>query len=329
MVKVSVIVPAYNAENTISECLSSLLNQNYPKRSYEIIVVDDGSTDSTREVVKKFKGVKLIEQKHKGPAAARNLGAKHAKGNILLFTDADCIPDKDWIRYMVEPFKNKEIVAVQGTYKTLNKESLIARFAGYEIEERHKKMEKQKYIDFVGTFSAGYRKDVFLKFGGFDESFPEASGEDPELSFRISKAGYKMVFQPKAFVFHRHPDTLFKFLRQKFSHAYWRVYLYKKHYEKFLKHAYTPKSVYLQIGLLGLACVFLLLSIWRIALLIFGIFLLGISFLLTLPLSIRILKRDKPVGILSPFIIILRDFSSGLGIIFGLIGYFKKKFLSK
>jgi len=329
MIKVSVIIPAYNAENVIDKCLSSLLKQNYPKKSYEIIVVDDGSTDSTKEIVKKFKKVKLIEQKHKGPAAARNLGAKHAKGDILLFIDADCIPSKNWIKYMVEPFKNKEIVAVQGTYKTLNKESLIARFAGYEIEERHEKMKKQKYIDFVGTFSAGYRKDIFLKFNGFDENFPEASGEDAELSFRISKAGYKIVFQPKAFVFHRHPDTLFKFLKRKFSHAYWRIYLYKKHSEKFLKHSYTPKSVYLQIGLLGLVCIFLLLSIWNTTFLTYGIFLLSINFLLTLPFSIRIFRKDKAVGILSPFILILRDFSSGVGIIFGLIGYLYKKLKMK
>jgi cellulose synthase/poly-beta-1,6-N-acetylglucosamine synthase-like glycosyltransferase len=324
MVEVSVIVPAYNAEKTIGKTISGLLNQDYNKK-YEIIVVDDGSTDTTREVVKKFKEVKLIEQEHKGPAAARNLGAKKAKGNILLFTDADCIPAKNWIRNMIEPFKNKEIVGVQGTYKTLNKESLIARFAGYEIEERHKKMEKEKYIDFISTFSAGYRKDIFLKFNGFDESFPIASGEDPELSFRISKAGYKMVFQPKAFVFHKHPDTLFKFLKQKFFRGYWRIFLYKKHAEKILRHAYTPKSVYLEIGLLYLACVAFLLSIWNTFLLTCGIFLFGLVFLLTLPFSIKILKKDKMVGILSPLIIILRDFSTGLGIIFGLMGYLRKK----
>jgi cellulose synthase/poly-beta-1,6-N-acetylglucosamine synthase-like glycosyltransferase len=325
MVEVSVIVPAYNAEKTIGKTISGLLNQDYNKK-YEIIIVDDGSTDATREVVKKFKEVKLIEQEHKGPAAARNLGAKKAKGNILLFTDADCIPARNWIKNMIEPFKNKEIVGVQGTYKTLNKESLIARFAGYEIEERHKKMEKQKYIDFIGTFSAGYRKDIFLKFNGFDESFPIASGEDPELSFRISKAGYKMVFQPKAFVFHKHPDTLFKFLKQKFFRGYWRIFLYKKHAEKILRHAYTPKSVYLEIGLLYLACVAFLLSIWNTFLLTCGIFLFGLAFLLTLPFSIKILKKDKMVGILSPLIIILRDFSTGLGIIFGLMGYLRKKF---
>ena len=314
---ISVIIPAYNSEKTIGDCLEALLNQNYPSEEYEIIVVDDGSTDRTREIVKSFRRVRLIEQKHRGPAAARNLGVKKSKGSIILFTDSDCIPSKDWIKYMVEPFKNKDVVGVQGTYRTYNKESMIARFAGYEIEERHKKMKRE--IDFVGTFSAAYRKHIFETFGGFDTSFSMASGEDSELSFKMSDAGLRMVFQPKAIVYHRHPDSLKKFLRQKFWRGYWRVPLYLKHKKKFLRHSYTPRSLLLEIGLLGIACVLLVLSLARLIPASLFFVVMSIFFMFTLPLSFRIFKKDKTLGLITPFIILLRDFVTGLGIVYGTI----------
>jgi len=317
--KISVVIPAYNAEKTIEDTIKALLNQDYPKKGYEILIVNDGSTDSTREKIKKFKIVKLFEQKHKGPAAARNLGVKHSKGDIILFTDADCIPAKNWIKNMIKPFEDKDIAAVAGTYKTLNKENLIARFIGYEIEDRHRKMRNKKTIDFVGTYSAGYRKNIFLKFKGFDITFPTSSGEDPELSFRMSKEGYKIVFNPKTFVYHQHPNTLIKFIKQKFWRGFWRIHLYKKHKGKIFRHSYTPKSIYLEITFLGFSIVLLTLNIFGLILLFYGLSTLFLTFLLTLPLSFRIFKKDKITGILSPLLIFLRNFAIGLGILCGLI----------
>jgi cellulose synthase/poly-beta-1,6-N-acetylglucosamine synthase-like glycosyltransferase len=319
---ISVIIPTRN-EKTIEENLESLLNQNYSGR-YEIIVVDDGSTDDTRERIKKFKKVKLIEQKHKGPAAARNLGVKNSKGDIVLFLDSDAVPDKNWLKHMISPFKDKKIVGVSGTYRTLNKNSLIARFAGYEIDERHDKLSKEKTIDFIGSFSAGYRKNVFLEFGGFDESFSMPSGEDPELSFKISNAGLKMVFQPKAFVYHKHPDTIWRYLKQKFWRGYWRVLLYKKHINKLMKHSYTPNTIYLHICLTGITLLSLFLTILGLTHYLTTFLLIMLTFAFTLPLSIKIFKKDKTVGIISPFLLILRNIAIGLGILKGTTLLFKK-----
>jgi cellulose synthase/poly-beta-1,6-N-acetylglucosamine synthase-like glycosyltransferase len=316
---ISVIVPAYNAEETIESCIKALLNQSFPKKRYEVIVVDDGSTDKTCQVASKYP-IRIVKQRHSGPAAARNFGARVARGEILLFTDSDCIPSNNWIKNMVKPLENERIVGVAGTYKTFNKEKIIARFAGYEIEERHTKLRKEKFIDFVGTYSAAYRKKIFKKFGGFDTSFPIASGEDPELSFKISKSGLKLVFQPNAFVYHRHPDNLLKFLKQKFWRGYWRVLLYKKHKEKIFRHSYTPKSLFVEEALTGLTCLLLLFGLFRIVPIFFGLLFFLLIFLLTLPFSFKIFKKDKEVGIISPVIIILRNFSTGLGIVFGL-GY--------
>jgi len=316
--KVSVIVPVYNGEKVIADCLKALLSQNYPKNKYEIIVVDDGSKDKTKEIVKKFRKVRLLQQEHKGPAAARNFGARLAKGKILLFTDADCIPDKDWIKNMVRHFE-KGVVGVSGTYKTLNKESLVARFVGYEIERRHKELERKKYIDFIGTYSAGYRRDVFFKFKGFDESFPIASGEDAELSFRLAENGYKMIFSKDAFVWHNHPDSIFKLAKQQFWRGFWRVFLYRKHRNKFISHTYTPKTLYAEI-------LFFILAIFSALLGSFSqlFYLLSLTFFifwtfLLLPTVLFCSFKEKKFVILALPLILVRDVSIALGIFCGVV----------
>lgn len=322
----SVIIPSYNSSRTLPECLRALLNQNLSRKDYEIIVVDDGSTDSTRDIVRSFTGknknIRYIYQKNKGPAAARNLGARKAKGSILLFTDSDCVPEKGWIKNMIEPFQDTEIVGVAGAYgKNLEDKSLIARFTNYEIKDRYKKLTKQEEIDFIGTYAAAYRRNAFMKTKGFDESFKTASGEDPALSFEMTRYG-KLVFQPSARVSHHHPNTLKKLLKQKFKTGYWRVALYKKYPKKLFKHSYTPKIFYLELALLGLTCLLLLFALifWNKTLFYVFIASFIITFLLTLPYSFRV-KKDIKVALLSPFIILIRNFVMGLGIIFG---FFRK-----
>ncbi len=250
---ISVIVPVRNSEKTIGDLLEALKKQTV--REFEVILVDDGSTDGTVKVAEEFgKGLdlRIVKQKPKGPAAARNLGVEKARGEIVVFTDSDCVPDERWLEEMVKPFEDETVVGVQGTYRTLNRESLIARFEGYEIERRHRRMERKKFTDFVATFSAAYRKEVFKKFGGFDESYPAASGEDPDLSYRIAKAGGKMIFNPRAFVYHRHPETLVEFARQKFYRGYWRSLLHRKYPEKMAGDAYIPVDIQLSVATVSL-----------------------------------------------------------------------------
>jgi len=312
---ISVIVPSRNSEKTIVKTIKSLLNQDYKGR-YEIIVVDK-STDKTPEIVSKFP-VKLIKQKSKGISAARNLGVKKAKGKIIAFIDSDCIAPKNWLTNLLKPFSDKNVVAVSGTYKTKNKESIIARFAGYEIEQRHEKMKNLETIDFVGGFNCAYRKDIFLKFGGFNTSFVQS--EDGELSYRISKKG-KIKFNSSAYVHHYHPETLTKFLKQRFWHAYWRTLVYRKYKDKIRGDAYTPKSVFLGKALIGFTFLLLLFSLFDIKILLIASISLIIYFLVTIPLSFKIFVKDKTVGMLSPLIMISRDFVMFLGIVYGLISF--------
>lgn len=311
--RASVIIPAYNSEKTLEQCLSALKNQTI--KPLEIIVVDDGSTDSTIELAKKFHS-RVLSKKHAGPAAARNRGARAASGEIILFTDADCVPDNGWVKEMLAPFQDSKIAGVQGSYMTRQK-PLLARFAQFEIEQRYERLSGRKYIDFMGTYSAAYRRELFLKFQGFDESFPSASGEDPELSFRLSEAGHKMVFNPKAVVCHQHPDTLGKYLRQKFNRARWRVLLYRKHPGKAVSESYTPQGLKLQIGLFCMFVIFLLLSPFLSVSLYVSISLLILLFLSILPFSIRAGRRDRKLGTSSPFILILRSAAFSLGLLYG------------
>ena len=162
----SLIIPVYNAEKTIVLCLQSALNQSLPKDDYEIIVVDDGSEDNSIKLIKQnFSGeITLINQHNQGPAAARNRGAGEAQGVILILTDSDCELDFNFLEKIIGPIeKNPEVVGVQGSYKTKQAE-FIAHFTQVEIETRYRRMCKTKYIDFIGSYAAVYRKDIFEKF---------------------------------------------------------------------------------------------------------------------------------------------------------------------
>ena len=315
---VSVVIPVFNGGKTIRACLEALKKQSF-KGKTEVIVVDDGSKDSTREIVSEIKGVKLLRQEHKGPAVARNHGAREAKGETIIFTDADCSADSNMVEELVKPFKaNKYVIGVQGSYKT-KQEDLEARFVQLEIEERYELMKKSQFIDFMGTYCCAYQKKTFLKEKGFDESFPTASGEDAELSYRISKKGGRLVFNPKAFCYHTHPETLKHYLKVKFFRALYRVRLYRKHKEKILKDSYTPQSLKLQIGLAALLSISTL--IWIVLPGLYMLFAIAlILFLLsTAPLTWFIFRKDKLVSIATPGLVFLRSMAFLFGLAYGLV----------
>lgn len=262
-IKYSLIIPAYNSEKTITFCLNAALGQSISKDIYEVIVIDDGSTDNTAEFVSRYNEIKLIRQKNQGPAVARNRGAREAQGEILVFTDSDCNIDAEFIENIGSQFeKFPQIVGVQGSYKTKQKE-FVARFGQVEIETRYIKMSQNKYIDFIGTYAAAYRANIFHKYGGFDTSFPAACGEDAEFSYRLNEDGHKLVFSPQAFVYHQHPSTLKQYLRTKFYRGFWRVRLHKKHIAKTFKDSYTPNSLKIEILISILLPIFVILSCWN------------------------------------------------------------------
>ena len=243
----SVVVPVYNGETTLPACLDALSTQTLPPEAYEIIVVDDGSTDGSVEVARRF-GVRIVSQANAGPAAARNRGAELAQGRILLFTDADCEPVPDWLEQMTAVFNGSEVVGAKGTYRTRQR-GVVARFVQLEYEDRYDRMADQDSIDFIDTYSAAYRRGIFLASGGFDTTFPTASVEDQELSFRLAERGHRLVFIPDAHVFHMHDSTLWEYIRRKFWIGYWKVQVMQTHPEKLVRDSHTPQILKLQIFL--------------------------------------------------------------------------------
>ncbi|MBW1791755.1 MAG: glycosyltransferase [Deltaproteobacteria bacterium] len=320
----SLIIPAYNAEKTIVSCLESALKQSLSTDEYEVIVVDDGSTDKTPQIVSKYP-VRLIQQENQGPAVARNRGADEAGGSILIFTDSDCELDFDFLKKIIATFEqDSEIVGVQGSYKTRQNE-FMAQFGQVEIETRYKRMAKNKYIDFIGTYAAAYRKDIFQKYGGFDTGFPLASGEDTEFSYKLHESGHKMVFEPGAFVYHQHPAKLKHYLKSKFYRGYWRVRLYKKHPEKTVRDSYTPQSLKIQVMSIPFLLLCGLLSVFNSFWLIL-VFLFIVSFLFFSIPFIRIFRARKyPYYSLVPIILLLRAFAIPLGMTFGIINEIKNQ----
>lgn len=244
----SVIVPVYNGAETLAACLAALQQQTQPPQ--EIIVVDDGSTDGTAAVAAEF-GVSLLRQANAGPAAARNRGAQAASGEILLFTDADCVPAPDWAARMVVPFQDPDVVGAKGEYRT-QQPGLVARFVQQEYQERYGRMAGQDQIDFIDTYAAAYRRQAFLASGGFDSSFPTASVEDQELSFRLAARGCRLVYVPGAVVYHRHDRSIGEYAHRKYWIGYWKAWITRRYPAKLAHDSHTPPSLKLQLGLAGL-----------------------------------------------------------------------------
>ncbi len=314
---ISVIVPAYNAKKTIFACLSALENQTVPRTDYEVVVIDDGSTDDTVKIIEGFPKVRVISQENQGPAAARNKGANCAEGEIIIFTDSDCEPQPDWIEQMIAPFEREpDIAGVKGAYKTRQPE-WAARFVQLEYEDKYDLLAQSKYIDFIDTYAAAFRKRVFLQFGGYDTSFPVACAEDIELTYRMSSQGCKMVFNPKAIVSHTHPNTFLSYFKKKYKFAYWRMLALRKNPNKILKDSHTPQIMKLQALFLPAILGALPFAIFLSAFRALEAFIIVAFFLSTIPFTMKAYRKDKTIGILSPILLTARSVAQSAGIING------------
>ena len=308
---ISVIVPGYNTQGTLGDCLEALLSQT-TTQPYEVIYVDDASTDGSVAVAQRYPEVLLIRlDENRGQAHARNVGMSRARGEIILFTDADCLPAPDWIEAMLRPFADPQIAGAKGVYGT-RQTSLVARFAQLEYETRYEIMRRQRYIDFIDTYSAGYRREVLERHGGFDASF--RIDEDQELSFRLAEAGHKMVFNPEALVYHQHPATLRRYLRRKAQIGYWKALVLRRHPDKAMRDSHTPQSLKAQLGLAALACLGLLLSPLHRRFLWAGLAALG-GFGLTAARFVALAaRRDPQLAWVALPILFLRALALGWGL---------------
>ena len=313
----SIVIPTFNGAARIGYCLDASLSQG-ATRDVEVLVVNDGSCDDTAQVVQRYPAVRLINQTNAGPAAARNRGAKEACGAIMLFTDDDCVPMAQWLDEMLEPFTDPEVVGVKGVYRTHQKE-LVARFVQIEYEDRYRLMNGLSSIDFIDTYSAGFRRDRFLEIGGYDTSFPVACAEDVELSYRMSGRGWKMRFAPKAIVYHTHPASLSRYLQKKYKFAFWRVLAVRKNPAKAAKDSHTPQLMKVQLLFLPAFLCALAYDLAARPSIPASLIVLAAFLVSTVPFTIRAMAKDPVVGLLASALLAARACAQMLGVSAGLI----------
>jgi cellulose synthase/poly-beta-1,6-N-acetylglucosamine synthase-like glycosyltransferase len=322
---VSIIIPAKNAAKTIAGCVQAVLGQKDFVEPYEVIVVDDGSDDVTAAIANGF-GVRVIRlEEGKGPAAARNAGAAVAKGEILVFTDADCEPESHWLVEMIKPFEDPEVVGVRGAYRT-HQSGWVPRFVQQEYAFKYKLIAGFDSIDFIDTYSAAYRRKTFLENGGFEKAFPVPCVEDQEFSFRLARKGHRMVFAPDAIVYHQHDRNVGEYLQRKFGIGYWKAFMLRWMPERLFQDTHTPATQRVQIGLLACMLLAMLVGIlwpeaWYFVLVSFLVF-----YFTALPFMVHMAFNDRSIILIAPLMILLRAGALGFGLLWGFI--FPRKNLS-
>jgi cellulose synthase/poly-beta-1,6-N-acetylglucosamine synthase-like glycosyltransferase len=310
------VIPAHNAARTVGACVEALLVQTIATSRYEVIVVDDGSTDDTAAVAARA-GARVIGVSRAGPAGARNHGVRSSTGEIVLFTDADCVPAPDWIERMIGPFA-AGADGVKGAYLTRQR-SLVARFVQAEFEERYDRLARFERIDFVDTYSAGYRRDVLVESGGFDSRFALPSAEDVDLSFRLAQKGYRFVFEPRARVYHQHPATLRAYLTRKWRYGVYRAVVYRRYPGKVTGDSYTPRLMLAEITLAGLTLASVFgAAVDRRFLRLAGPFALG-HVVASVPFAARYASADVTLALASPVLLFLRSYAQLSGLITGFV----------
>jgi glycosyltransferase involved in cell wall biosynthesis len=220
-VRVSVVVPFFDAAATLPACLAALAAQSQARDEYELILVDDGSTDGGGHAVEPG-GARLIRQSHRGAAAARNAGIEAARAPWVAFTDADCVPSRGWLRALLHAVSTEAgdsaALGAAGTTVGYQSRTPAARYVdltGGLDAERHLAHER---FPFAPSANVMYRRDALEKVGGFDARFHTYEGCDLHTRLRESVGG-AFVFAPRAVVLHRHRDTWKGYWKQQRSYG--------------------------------------------------------------------------------------------------------------
>lgn len=252
--RVAVVAAVFNEEKHLPGLLAALALQTRPPE--EIIIADDGSTDGTGMILKSFGAehpeLRILHQANRGPAAARNMGWKSSCSEICVFTDGDCVPEPDWLEKLIAPFDNPNVGACAGTYKTMNPKNLLARFIGLEIAWRHSRIKET--VSAHGSYNLAVRKSVLEELGGFKEIYKKPSGEDWDLTYRISKK-YRIAFVRDAIVGHYHPESFIAYMKNQCRRGYDRMLVYRDHPERRSGDGYTGSSDKYQLLSAGLLMV--------------------------------------------------------------------------
>lgn len=252
---ISIVVPTYNRKDKLKQCLESVFNQDYPQDKIEVIVVDDGSSDGTEAMLKELSKVhpnlRYFSQGRRGPAAARNLGIKNARGDIIAFTDNDCILSSDWAKKMLEAHKlYTDTVAVGGVTKVDNRKSISVVSQSLSGGAIQTNIDGKLETIFFPTCNVSLKKRCFSD-ERFNEFFPLPAGEDLEFFWRLFKNGHKFVYEQSIEIFHDcHPD-LKSFFQQAYMYGrgnYLVQHIHRDH--PLLKEIKTQNNISFVFGLI-------------------------------------------------------------------------------
>lgn len=226
--RITVIVPVYNEEKTLSLCLDSLMNLDFPKEHLEIIVVDNNSTDATKDIARRYP-VKYVFESERGRGAAKNKGIKESGNELIAFIDADCIADKAWLRNIIKVFTSKSIAGCGGRILSYKPQSPLEKY--YELKgifsKENKFCMRELFLPTIGAANAVYRRDVLEEVGLFDNSF--IANEDVDLTWKVYLKGCLLSYAPEAIVYHKNIHRLTAFFRKHFESGYTYSYLLQKY----------------------------------------------------------------------------------------------------
>jgi GT2 family glycosyltransferase len=244
---VSVIVPAYNAEATIDDCVRSLLELRYPADKIELRIVENGSDDGTSDALSRYRDrIVLMHERKRGAGAARNAGIAGTTADVVAFTDADCVVDPQWLEQLVLPLHDPSVAVAGGTISARRSGNEIERF-GEEIHDHRRAIEELR-PPYAISMNWASRREVLHELGGFDERFMR--GQDVDLSYRAIEAGYELAFAEGAVIYHRNEDTLAGLFREGFVHGFHGVHARKRHQGFLLRygHGRGGRPHYAEIG---------------------------------------------------------------------------------
>jgi glycosyltransferase involved in cell wall biosynthesis len=202
-VKFGVVIPTRDRASVLRRCLAAINSQGYP--DYEVIVVDDGSRDDTGEiVVREFPSIGYLRQPSAGPAAARNRGVKAAGGEVVAFTDDDCLAPSNWLECLADGFaRHPEVAGVGGRLLApleVRETNLLAQYEEYVVKAVYGAGDCEIVSGFDcpagGTNNMAYRRAALETVGGFDEDFRYPAGEDADLKWRLAEAGARFLYIP-------------------------------------------------------------------------------------------------------------------------------------
>lgn len=227
--RVSVVVCSYNGGSTLHQCLRSLERLEYP--DYEVILVDDGSTDNTREIAARHPDARAIHQPNQGLSVARNVGLGAATGSIVAYTDSDCFADTHWLTHLVYQLERSGASAVGGPNLTPEDGWLAACVAASPGQPTHV-LESDQVAEHIPGCNMAFRREALESLNGFRPKYRKA-GDDVDLCWRLQQAGMCITFAPGAFVWHHRRQTVRTYLCQQAGYGEAEALLWFDHPDRF------------------------------------------------------------------------------------------------